>query len=41
MTGEYTPPPVSNDLKRIADTASHIPSVFQPSAPRDTEAHQI
>lgn len=41
MTGEYTPPPVSNDLKRIADTASRIPSVFQPSAPRDTEAHQI
>jgi len=41
MTGEYTPPPVAADLKRIADTASRIPSVFQPSAPRDAEAHQI
>ena len=41
LTGEYVPPPMSAELRRIAETSSRIPSVFQPSAPRDPEAHQV
>ena len=41
MTGEYVAPSVAPDLKRITEVSSRIPSVFQPSAPRDPQAHQI
>lgn len=41
MTGEYVPPKVSDELKQNTHSDSRIPSVFQPSAPRDSEAHVI
>lgn len=41
MTGEYVPPRLPEDLKRIAENRDRVPSVFQPSSPRDPEAHHI
>ena len=41
MTGEYLPPKLPPDLQRLADTNTRIPSVFQPSVPRDPDAYQI
>jgi len=41
MTGEYVPPRLPEDLQRIADMHDRVPSVFQPSTPRDPEAYRI
>jgi ribA/ribD-fused uncharacterized protein len=41
MTGEYVPPKLPADLQRVAETNTRIPSVFQPTVPRDPDAYQI
>ena len=41
MTGEYVEPTLPESLQKIAETNTRIPSVFQPSMPRDPEAYKI
>ena len=41
MTGEYVPKKLPEDLQKIADTNIRVPSVFQPSVPREPDAYQI
>lgn len=41
MTGEYLPPKLPPDLQRVAETNTRVPSIFQPSVPRDPDAYQI
>jgi ribA/ribD-fused uncharacterized protein len=41
MNGEYVPRKLPSDLQKVADTNTRIPSVFQPSVPRDPDAYQI
>lgn len=41
MTGEYHPKPLPESLQKIADMNVRIPSVFQPSVPRDPDAYHI
>ena len=41
MTGEYTEPALPESLSKVAEMNTRIPSVFQPSTPRDPEAYKI
>lgn len=41
LTGEYVAPQIPADLSRIMSSAQRVPAVFQPSAPRDPNAHVI
>jgi ribA/ribD-fused uncharacterized protein len=41
MTGEYVPRKLPEDLQKVADSNTRIPSVFQPIVPRDPDAYQI
>ena len=41
MTGEYVPKKLPEDLQKLAETNTRVPSVFQPSVPRDPDAYQI
>lgn len=41
MTGEYVPPRLPPDLQRVAETNTRVPSIFQPSVPRDPDAYQL
>jgi ribA/ribD-fused uncharacterized protein len=41
LTGEYVPKQLPSDLQKLADTNTYIPSLFQPSKPRDPEAYRI
>jgi len=41
MTGEYTEPALPESLQKVAEMNTRIPSVFQPSTPRDPEAYKI
>ena len=41
MTGEYTEPTLPESLSKVAEMNTRIPSVFQPSTPRDPDAYQI
>ena len=41
MTGEYVAPKLPPDLQRIAETNTRVPSIFQPSVPRDPDAYQL
>jgi ribA/ribD-fused uncharacterized protein len=41
MTGEYTPRKLPDDLQKVAETNTRVPSVFQPTVPRDPDAYQL
>lgn len=41
MTGEYVPRKLPDDLQKVAETNTRVPSVFQPTVPRDPDAYQI
>lgn len=41
MTGEYVQPRLPLDLRSLEDGGARVPSVFQPSAPRNEEAYKI
>jgi ribA/ribD-fused uncharacterized protein len=41
MTGEYVPKKLPEDLQKIADMNTRIPSVFQPNVPRDPDAYIV
>jgi ribA/ribD-fused uncharacterized protein len=41
MTGEYVPRKLPEDLQKVADSNTRVPSVFQPTVPRDPDAYQI
>lgn len=41
MNGEYVPKKLPEELQKVADTNTRIPSIFQPSVPRDPDAYQI
>jgi len=41
MTGEYVAPRLPPDLQRVAETNTRVPSIFQPSVPRDPDAYQL
>lgn len=41
MTGEYVPRKLPPDLQTIAETNTRVPSIFQPSVPRDPDAYKI
>jgi hypothetical protein len=41
MTGEYVPRKLPDELKKVADSNTRIPSVFQPTVPRDPDAYQL
>ena len=41
MTGEYVPRKLPADLQKVADTNTRVPSVFQPTVPRDPDAYQL
>ena len=41
MTGEYVEPVLPENLQKVAETNTRIPSIFQPSMPRDPEAYKI
>ena len=41
MTGEYVPRKLPDDLQRVADSNTRVPSVFQPTVPRDPDAYQL
>jgi len=41
MTGEYVPRKLPDDLQKVADSNTRVPSVFQPTVPRDPDAYQI
>ena len=41
LTGEYVPKALPTDLQKLADMNTYIPSLFQPSSPRDPDAYKI
>jgi ribA/ribD-fused uncharacterized protein len=41
LTGEYVPKALPSDLQKLADSNNYIPSLFQPSNPRDPDAYKI
>jgi len=41
MTGEYIPRKLPADLQQVAETNTRVPSVFQPTVPRNPDAYQI
>ena len=41
MNGEYSPKKLPEELQKVADTNTRIPSIFQPSVPRDPDAYKI
>jgi len=41
MTGEYVPRKLPEDLQKVAETNTRVPSVFQPTVPRDPDAYQV
>ena len=41
MTGEYVPRKLPDDLQKVAETNTRVPSVFQPTVPRDPDAYQL
>jgi hypothetical protein len=41
MTGEYVEPTLPESLKKVAEMNTRIPSVFQPSTPRNPDAYNI
>jgi hypothetical protein len=41
MTGEYVPRVLPDDLQKVADSNTRVPSVFQPSVPRDPDAYKL
>lgn len=41
ITGEYAPPELPEDLKRLAEVRDYVPSPFQPLAPRSPDAYTI
>lgn len=41
MNGEYVPKKLPQELQKVADMNTRIPSIFQPSVPRDPDAYQI
>ena len=42
MTGEYIPPKLPRDMQALAaDSTARAPSIFQPSAPRNSDAYKI
>jgi len=41
LTGEYVPRQLPTDLQQLAETNTRIPSLFQPSSPRNPDAYQI
>lgn len=42
LTGEYVPPKLSDEMQRIAERDERrIPSLFQPTTPRNPDAYQI
>ena len=41
LTGEYVPKALPSDLQKLADINTYIPSLFQPSNPRNPEAYKI
>lgn len=41
LTGEYVPPKLPQEFLQLAESGSRVPSVFQPSAPRDPDAYII
>jgi ribA/ribD-fused uncharacterized protein len=41
MNGEYVPKKLPEDLQKVADRNTRIPSIFQPSVPRDPDAYKI
>jgi ribA/ribD-fused uncharacterized protein len=41
MNGEYAEPTLPDTLQKVAETNTRIPSVFQPSLPRDPDAYRI
>jgi len=41
MTGEYVPRKLPDELQRVAESNTRVPSVFQPTVPRDPDAYQM
>jgi len=41
LTGEYVPRELPEDLKKLGESNTRIPSLFQPSNPRDPDAYKI
>lgn len=41
MNGEYVPKKLPEELQKVADMNTRIPSIFQPSVPRDPDAYKI
>jgi hypothetical protein len=41
MTGEYVPPSIHESIKHLIEANTRIPSIFQPSLPRDPDAYKI
>lgn len=41
MNGEYVPKRLPEDLQKVADVNTRIPSLFQPSVPKDPNAYEI
>lgn len=41
MNGEYVVKKLPEDLEKVGDSAVYVPTVFQPSRPRDPDAYQI
>lgn len=41
MVGEYAEPKLPESLQKVAEMNTRIPSVFQPSLPRDPDAYKI
>ena len=41
LNGEYVPIALPADLQKIAETNTRIPSIFQPSVPRNPDAYKI
>lgn len=41
ITGEYVPPRMPEDIRRLAEMRDRVPSAFQPSTPRDPDAYWI
>jgi len=41
LTGEYVPKQLPEDLQSLAKSNTYIPSLFQPSNPREPDAYQI
>jgi ribA/ribD-fused uncharacterized protein len=39
MNGEYVPKKLPEDLQRVAETNTRVPSIFQPSVPPDPDAY--